>query len=289
MARAAVPGGLRARRAWRPAVLVERRPETAAASTLVLRVDGWNGHVAGQHVDVRLTAEDGYQAVRSYSLAAPADGESVEITVQRTDGGEVSPFLVEDLSAGDEVEVTIPGAGVAPFVLPIAAFTSDTLGNLVFLRTSVLRDALGADADAFAGGLFDTASIRFRPDADPAQIARDVQALPSVVVYVPVRDAGNPREHHCMLPMSDVWRQLPLYRAEHVANPLHVASVRVARPRCRFSENRPPLICDDSRRLRSSTVNPDKCRHVLHPFIQRRFGVPATGQGCACTKRGCTI
>ena len=111
MARAAVPGGLRARRAWRPAVLVERRPETAAASTLALRVDGWNGHLAGQHVDVRLTAEDGYQAVRSYSLAAPADGESVEITVQRTDGGEVSPFLVEDLAAGDEVEVRGPLGG----------------------------------------------------------------------------------------------------------------------------------------------------------------------------------
>jgi putative ABC transport system permease protein len=88
---------------------------------------------------------------------------------------------------GDDLEVTIPGAGIAPFALPIAAFTSDTLGNLVFLRTSVLRDALGADANAFAGGLFDTASIRFRPDADPAQIARSVQDLPSVVVYVPVR------------------------------------------------------------------------------------------------------
>jgi putative ABC transport system permease protein len=88
---------------------------------------------------------------------------------------------------GDEVEVTIPGAGIAPFRVPIGAFTSDTLGNLVFLRTSVLRDALGADANAFAGGLFDTASIRFRSDADPLQIARDVQALSSVVVYVPVR------------------------------------------------------------------------------------------------------
>ena len=82
-------------------MLVERRPETAAASTLVLRVDGWGGHLAGQHVDVRLTADDGYQAVRSYSLAAPADGEQVEITVQRTDGGEVSPILVDDLVGGD--------------------------------------------------------------------------------------------------------------------------------------------------------------------------------------------
>jgi putative ABC transport system permease protein len=87
---------------------------------------------------------------------------------------------------GDDVEIVLPGAGVAPFRLPIAGFTSDTLGNLVFLRTSALRDAMGADANAFAGGLFDTASIRFAPDADPERIARDVQALSSVVVYVPV-------------------------------------------------------------------------------------------------------
>jgi ferredoxin-NADP reductase len=67
--------------------------------------------VAGQHVDVRLTAEDGYQAVRSYSLAAPADGDLVEVTVARTDGGEVSPFLVDDLAAGDAVEVRGPLGG----------------------------------------------------------------------------------------------------------------------------------------------------------------------------------
>ena len=64
MARAAVPGGLKVRRVWRPAQLVERRPETATASTLVLEVSGWPGHLAGQHVDVRLTAPDGYQAAR---------------------------------------------------------------------------------------------------------------------------------------------------------------------------------------------------------------------------------
>ena len=92
-------------------MLVARRPETAAASTLVLRVADWPGHLAGQHVDVRLTAEDGYQAVRSYSLAAPADGEEVEVTVQRTDGGEVSPFLADDLADGDAVEVRGPLGG----------------------------------------------------------------------------------------------------------------------------------------------------------------------------------
>ena len=111
MARAAVPGGLRARRAWRPAVLLERRTETPSARTLVLEVDEWAGHLAGQHVDVRLTAEDGYQTARSYSLAAPPDGDRLEITVQRADGGEVSPFLADDLEVGDRVELRGPLGG----------------------------------------------------------------------------------------------------------------------------------------------------------------------------------
>ena len=111
MARAAVSGGLRVRRAWRPAVLVERRAETPSASTLVLEVPGWPGHLAGQHLDVRLTAPDGYQAARSYSLAAPADGERVEITVQAVPDGEVSSFLVGDAVSGDSVEVRGPVGG----------------------------------------------------------------------------------------------------------------------------------------------------------------------------------
>ena len=111
MARAAVPGGLRARRAWRSAVLLERRTESPSARTLVLGVDTWAGHVPGQHVDVRLTAEDGYQTARSYSLAAPADGNRLEITVQRTTGGEVSPFLADELGVGDRVEVRGPLGG----------------------------------------------------------------------------------------------------------------------------------------------------------------------------------
>jgi ferredoxin-NADP reductase len=111
MARAAVPGGLRARRAWRPAVLLERRIETPSARTLVLEADEWSGHLAGQHVDVRLTAEDGYQTARSYSLAARSDGRRLEITVQRTAGGEVSPFLVDDLDVGGRVEVRGPLGG----------------------------------------------------------------------------------------------------------------------------------------------------------------------------------
>lgn len=111
MERAAVPRGLSARRAWRPAVLVERRAETATAYTLVLEVGDWPGHLGGQHLDLRLTAEDGYQAARSYSLAAPADGTRIEVTVQRVDDGEVSTYLTDAIAPGDMVEVRGPLGG----------------------------------------------------------------------------------------------------------------------------------------------------------------------------------
>jgi ferredoxin-NADP reductase len=90
---------------------VERRPETESASTLVLEVPGWPGHLAGQHVDVRLTAPDGYQAARSYSLAAPRNGDRIEITVQRVDDGEVSSYLADEVRSGDFVEVRGPVGG----------------------------------------------------------------------------------------------------------------------------------------------------------------------------------
>ncbi len=98
-------------RSWRPATLVDRRVETPGAATLVLGLDAWDGHLGGQHVDVRLTAEDGYQATRSYSLAGPADGSHLEITVQRVDDGEVSPYLADELAVGDRVEVRGPLGG----------------------------------------------------------------------------------------------------------------------------------------------------------------------------------
>jgi ferredoxin-NADP reductase len=111
MARAAVPGRLAGRLSWRGATLVESRAETPTARTLVLEVAHWPGHLAGQHVDVRLTAEDGYQAVRSYSLAEPADGEQIALTVQRVADGEVSPYLSGALSVGDSIEVRGPLGG----------------------------------------------------------------------------------------------------------------------------------------------------------------------------------
>ena len=111
MARAAVSGRLETGLAWLPARLASYRQETAAARTLVLLVPGWPPHLPGQHADVRLTAEDGYSTERSYSLAGPADGEMIELTVQRVADGEVSPYLTEDFQPGDQVEVRGPVGG----------------------------------------------------------------------------------------------------------------------------------------------------------------------------------
>jgi ferredoxin-NADP reductase len=97
--------------AWRPATVREVVRETPSASTLVLEVQGWPGHRAGQHVDIRLTADDGYRAQRSYSLAsAPEDGVP-SVTVERLDDGEVSPYLVDDAQVGDELEIRGPVGG----------------------------------------------------------------------------------------------------------------------------------------------------------------------------------
>jgi ferredoxin-NADP reductase len=86
--------------------------ETPRVRTLVLAVPGWPGHRAGQHVDVRLTAGDGYQAQRSYSIAsAPEDPDQVALTVERIEGGEVSPYLVDELAAGDRLELRGPIGG----------------------------------------------------------------------------------------------------------------------------------------------------------------------------------
>ena len=104
-------GATEAAIAWRTAEVLEVVRETPSASTLVLDVPGWPGHRAGQHLDVRLTAEDGYQAQRSYSIAsAPEQGDPV-LTVQRLDDGEVSPYLVDEVQAGDALELRGPVGG----------------------------------------------------------------------------------------------------------------------------------------------------------------------------------
>jgi ferredoxin-NADP reductase len=86
-------------------------PETPRARTLVLRVPDWPGHLPGQHLDVRLTADDGYQAQRSYSIASAPETTEVALTVDRIEGGEMSPYLADEVRAGDRFEVRGPVGG----------------------------------------------------------------------------------------------------------------------------------------------------------------------------------
>jgi ferredoxin-NADP reductase len=114
MERAAVLERLSARGApivWRTATVRKVVPETAHANTIALDVPGWPGHVAGQHVDVRLTAEDGYQAERSYSIASGPEDPGVALTVERIEDGEVSPYLIDELRPGDQFELRGPVGG----------------------------------------------------------------------------------------------------------------------------------------------------------------------------------
>ena len=91
--------------------VLDVRVESPTAHTLVLDVSDWSGHLAGQHIDVRLTAPDGYRAQRSYSIADAVDGNRVEITVQVVPDGEVSTYLVEVVVPKDELEVRGPIGG----------------------------------------------------------------------------------------------------------------------------------------------------------------------------------
>jgi ferredoxin-NADP reductase len=135
---------------WLLADVVGIEPETPEVKTLVLDVPGWPGHRAGQHVDVRLTAEDGYQVERSYSIASAPAGTGVQLTVQRLDDGEVSPYLTDELRPGDKLELRGPVGGyfvwepcdVGPVLL--VAGGSGVVPLMAMIRT---RAAAGSDAD----------------------------------------------------------------------------------------------------------------------------------------------
>ena len=97
--------------AWRAGTVVKIIAETIRVRTLVLEVPGWPGHRAGQHVDVRLTAEDGYQTERSYSIASPPEDARISLTIERLENGEVSSYLVDELREGDALELRGPIGG----------------------------------------------------------------------------------------------------------------------------------------------------------------------------------
>src|SRR5881398_2719045 len=107
MARAAIPGRL----IWQLGRVVQLVDETPRCKSIVLDLPEWPGHRAGQHVDVRLTAEDGYQAQRSYSIGSAPEDRQLVLTVERLDDGEVSPYLTDELRPGDELELRGPIGG----------------------------------------------------------------------------------------------------------------------------------------------------------------------------------
>jgi ferredoxin-NADP reductase len=191
---------------WRVASLAELVDETPHARTLVLDVDGWEGHRAGQHVDVRLTAEDGYQAERSYSIASGPDDGKLALTVELIEDGEVSPYLVGELQDGDTFELRGPiggwfawgpseggplllvggGSGVVPLRSMLRARPADIPARLVYsartLEDVIYRDeleALGDDAvltltreqrDGIRSGRVDADLLRevgFAPEQEP--------------------------------------------------------------------------------------------------------------------------
>ena len=96
---------------WQLGTVVEIRQETPTAKTLILDLPEWTTHLAGQHVDVRVTAEDGYQAQRSYSIASPPEEKHLMLTVERIEDGEVSPYLTDGLRVGDRIELRGPIGG----------------------------------------------------------------------------------------------------------------------------------------------------------------------------------
>src|SRR5215470_4228984 len=105
---------------WQLAEVHDVVVETFRVKSLLLRVTGWRGHLPGQHVDIRLTGEDGYQAQRSYSIASPPEDELVTLTVERVENGEVSPYLVDELRAGDRFELRGPIGGYFVWTAPMA-------------------------------------------------------------------------------------------------------------------------------------------------------------------------
>lgn len=176
---------------WRVARVVSLHAETSSARTLRLAVDGWPGHLPGQHVDVRLTAEDGYTAQRSYSLSAPADGNIAEITVQRVLGGEVSPFLVDDIELDDAIEVRGPLGGWFVWrpdqpepVLLIGG------GSGVAPLMAMLR----ARAHAATGGPFRLIySVRTPDDVYYADELREISETEVTLVYTRTAPEGSAR------------------------------------------------------------------------------------------------
>ena len=184
---------------WHVAEVVGVVPENATTRTIRLRVDGLMGHLAGQHIDIRLTAEDGYTAIRTYSVASASTDEHLEITVDELPDGEVSPYLVRELSAGDQLEIRGPvggwfvwrptnghrvqliggGSGVVPLMSMIRAHQASNnaspfrlLYSLKSPEASIYRDELRRLDQESAKLMVDYVYTRSTPEGWPATPAR---------------------------------------------------------------------------------------------------------------------
>jgi ferredoxin-NADP reductase len=158
---------------WQVATVTAAIQETSSVRTLELAVPDWPGHRAGQHLDVRLTAEDGYAAERSYSIAS-APGEPVTITVERLDNGEVSPYLTEELRVGDQLELRGPIGGY--FVWEAAVGGPLLLvagGSGVVPLRAIIRERQRSGSDA------------------PVRLLYSARTLPDVIYRAELDSYGN--------------------------------------------------------------------------------------------------
>jgi ferredoxin-NADP reductase len=215
MARAALPRRL----TWQLGRVVGLVDETPRCKSIGLEVPDWPGHQAGQHVDIRLTAEDGYQAQRSYSIASGPEDSHLVLTVERLDDGEVSPYLVDDLRAGDEIELRGPiggyfvwdqslggplvlvagGSGIVPLRAMLrhwAAGPRDTAVSLLYSSRSLADVIYHEELSRLDGGNLSVrlALTREWPPDWPGHRGRIDQQLLSEVIPPP---AGRPLVYVC--------------------------------------------------------------------------------------------
>ncbi len=197
--------------AWRPARIAEVRKTTAHASVLTLDVPGWVSSAPGQHLDVRLTAEDGYQAERSYSIASFGAGDHVEIAVDTVTGGEVSPYFTEAAEPGDMLEVKGPlggyfvwhesdaapvqliagGSGVVPLLAIARARAASTSNQAPFRLLYSVRSAEDAmyrdEILALAGDAIEVtwAYTRTAPAGWPGPVGRLTEPRIAAAIWPP--------------------------------------------------------------------------------------------------------
>ncbi|MET0975604.1 MAG: ferredoxin reductase [Leifsonia sp.] len=208
--------------AWRVGTVSAIDPETPSAKRITLDVEGWPGNIAGQHLDVRLTAPDGYSATRSYSIASAGPGTTVDLAVDKLPSGEVSPFLVDELMVGDRLEIHGPlggwfvwepdsapgrpvqliggGSGVVPLVAMIrshlAAEDATPFRLLYSVRTPddvFFSDVLAEDT-GLPGLRVDLIYTRRAPDGWPVTPARITREVVESSVF---SASENPRIYLC--------------------------------------------------------------------------------------------